>query len=255
MQYPGHLLKKGSTDKEAIKALQLQLTAVGCGDLTGTGVYGDKTVAAVTLFQMRFPDRFGMPLKPDGKVGPLTWEALFGAKTVTVTNRTTDFLSSVLDVARSQIGVMEQPPGSNAGPQVEAYLKSVGLGKGYSWCAAFIYWCFNQARSQLGKPNPVVKTAGVLDHWSRAVNKGIPVVTSSKAKNDPSIVKPGFIFIMDYGSGAGHTGLVEKIQDGRLVTIEGNTNDGGSREGIGVFRRTGRKIFDVNKGFIDYSSF
>src|SRR5882724_299833 len=123
MQYPGHILQKGSTDKEAIKALQLQLTAVGCGNLSGTGVYGDKTVAAVTLFQMRFPDRFGMPLKPDGKVGPLTWESLFGAKTVSINNRTTYFLSSVLGVAKSQIGVMEQPPGSNAGPQVEEYLK------------------------------------------------------------------------------------------------------------------------------------
>jgi len=71
---------------------------------------------------------------------------------------------------------------------------------------------------------------------------------------DPSLALPGFIFIIDTGSpgGAGHTGLVEKVDGGMLVTIEGNTNEGGSREGIGVFRRSKRKILDINKGFIDY---
>lgn len=65
-------------------------------------------------------------------------------------------------------------------------------------------------------------------------------------------MQPGFIFIMDFGGGVGHTGLVEKVLNGHLVTIEGNTNDGGSREGIGVFRRTGRKLASINKGFLDY---
>jgi hypothetical protein len=37
------------------------------------------------------------------------------------------------------------------------------------------------------------------------------------------------------------------------VTIEGNTNEGGGREGIGVFRRNRRKVRGINKGFIDYS--
>ena len=66
-------------------------------------------------------------------------------------------------------------------------------------------------------------------------------------------VRPGQIFVMDFGGGAGHTGMVRGIRDGKLVTIEGNTNDGGSREGIGVFERTGRTIGSVNKGFLDYS--
>jgi hypothetical protein len=38
------------------------------------------------------------------------------------------------------------------------------------------------------------------------------------------------------------------------VTIEGNTNDGGSREGIGVFKRDTRLISGINRGFIDYAS-
>jgi hypothetical protein len=60
------------------------------------------------------------------------------------------------------------------------------------------------------------------------------------------------IFILATSGGAGHTGLVEAVEGQYLVTIEGNTNEGGSREGIGVFRRTSRKISQINRGFIAY---
>jgi hypothetical protein len=59
---------------------------------------------------------------------------------------------------------------------------------------------------------------------------------------------------MDYGAGVGHTGFVAEVHAGKLITIEGNTNDGGSREGIGVFERHGRKINSINRGFLDYAS-
>jgi hypothetical protein len=92
----------------------------------------------------------------------------------------------------------------------------------------------------------------VLDHWNRAGTKGVSRVTAAQAASNPGLVRPGHIFIMNFGSGLGHTGLVERVTGGKIVTIEGNTNTGGSREGIGVFRRELRKIVDVNKGFIDY---
>ena len=39
------------------------------------------------------------------------------------------------------------------------------------------------------------------------------------------------------GAGTGHTRPVERVTGGKLVTIERNTNDGGGREGVHVFRR------------------
>lgn len=42
---------------------------------------------------------------------------------------------------------------------------------------------------------------------------------------------------------------------GQVEAVEGNINDNGSRNGIGVFRRDARKIASINKGFIDYSAF
>ncbi|WP_318546299.1 hypothetical protein [Flavobacterium columnare] len=71
-----------------------------------------------------------------------------------------------LEVATRQIGVQEIPKGSNAGPEVEIYLKSVGLGKGYSWCMAFVYYCVLESSKKTGNPNPLKKTAGVLDQWN-----------------------------------------------------------------------------------------
>ncbi|PXY44520.1 CHAP domain-containing protein [Flavobacterium hydrophilum] len=130
-----------------------------------------------------------------------------------------------LAVAITQLGVEEIPKNSNAGPAVEKYLKSVGLGKGYAWCMAFVYWCTKEASLQLAIANPLTKTAGVLAMLN--FEKDLVV-------KEP---QPGDIFIMDFGKGQGHTGIVEKVDKNIIHTIEGNTNDDGSREGYKVCRR------------------
>jgi hypothetical protein len=130
-----------------------------------------------------------------------------------------------LAIAITQIGVQEIPKNSNSGPAVEKYLKSVGLGKGYSWCMAFMYWCTKEASTQLNILNPLTKTAGVLAMYNSEKDL---LVTEPQ---------PGDIFIMDFGKGQGHTGIVEKAEKNIIHTIEGNTNDDGSREGYKVCRR------------------
>ncbi len=145
--------------------------------------------------------------------------------------------NKIITVAGNELGVREAT-GKNDGVSVESYLKSVGLGKGYSWCMAFVYWCAKNAAAELGLKNPLKQTGGVLDEWQSG--RGTHIVTP----------EPGSIFIMDFGGGTGHTGIVTGVflDRGEIHTIEGNTNDNGSREGIGVFRRT-RKINTI-KGFI-----
>lgn len=140
--------------------------------------------------------------------------------------------TEVIIQAGNQIGVREAT-GKNDGASVESYLNAVGLGKGYSWCMAFVYWCTKQAALKLNFVNPLKATGGVLDEWNsgRGVHLTYP--------------EQGAIFIMDHGGGTGHTGIVTGVfpDRGQIHTIEGNTNDDGSREGIGVFRRT-RNIAD-----------
>lgn len=56
--------------------------------------------------------------------------------------------SRPLDVALSQVGVVERPRNSNRGPDVEKYLRSVGVGPGAPWCASFTSWCRIEASRQ-----------------------------------------------------------------------------------------------------------
>jgi hypothetical protein len=216
------------------------------------GIFDEFTKSAVKLFQSMSIDIQGNPLISDGIVGSITWEALFGKKTQDhpesfSTNYS--FLNKVIEVANSQIGVLEQPLGSNSGPEVEKYLASVGLPKGNSWCMAFVYYCFNEASKKLSVKNPLVKTGGCLHHWNETNGKKI---TTTQAKNNPLLITPGAIFIIDHGSGLGHTGIVIDVVAGYITTIEGNTNNTNSREGIGVFKLKNRKINAINKGFIVY---
>ena len=60
------------------------------------------------------------------------------------------------------------------------------------------------------------------------------------------------VFFVDTGNSRGHVGIVVANVNSFLETIEGNTNDNGSREGIGVFRRTRRRISDISLGFAGY---
>jgi hypothetical protein len=135
--------------------------------------------------------------------------------------------SKALEIAISQLGVEEVPRGSNRGPQVDKYIKSVGLdpaGK-HPWCAAFVYWCFQQASDAMGRQNPLHRTGHVLTQWKMRKEKFRAITP-----------QPGDIGIMDFGSGKGHMFIVEKAHIDNTDNVEGNSNDEGSREGFEVCR-------------------
>jgi hypothetical protein len=249
MNYPNRLIQAGETNKTIVKAIQQKLNEAGLGPFELTGIYGPKTANAMKLFQATHRDQNGNPLEVDGKVGSLTWFTLFGPDSITVTEDAGNaLLTETLKSAQSQVGVMEDPPGSNRGQKVEAYQASVGIGAGTYWCAAFLYWCFQQASNNLNRRNPVLKTGHCMTHWNNTPGKKI---LAADAVNKPSLVKPGHIFIINTGGSHGHTGLVEKVEGGFIHTIEGNSNPSGSSNGIGVFRNM-RKIARINRGFIEY---
>lgn len=257
LDYPGYALRLGVIAPSTIRAVQGRLNQVGCGPVPVSGVFDRATQQAVRLLQARSVDGQGQSLKIDGVVGPLTWAALFGAHRIPSLAATpiSAFMKATLSVALSQVGVMEDPPGSNRGPKVDEYLKSAGLDPSagsFAWCAAFVYWSFSQAATRLGTSNPAIRTAGVLDHWKKAGQAGITRLLAGQILDDLSLLKPGLVFVINTGGGRGHMGLVEDFRDDRLITIEGNTNLPGDREGVGVFRRNGRTISDINQGFLSY---
>lgn len=248
--FPGATVRRNSPFTEAVRAVQARLNGRGCGPLAVDGIFGPATEAAVRLFQGRFFDRSGAPLLADGQVGPVTWAALFGAATLPPLDKGSALAEAALRQATGQVGVSEDPPGSNGGEAVEGFLSSVGLGAGHAWCAAFVYWCADRASAETGFPNPLPRTGGVLEMWRRARRLGLPCVPAAEARARPALVTSGMVFVMDHGAGRGHTGFVEGLADGRLRTVEGNSSGGGSREGTGVFALTRRTLGSVNGGFI-----
>jgi peptidoglycan hydrolase-like protein with peptidoglycan-binding domain len=255
--FPGRTISVGSTDSASVRAIQVRLNRLGCGPVAEDGVFGAETLEAIELFQARSVDSRGLPLTIDGRVGPMTWAALFGNQTVApIVEARSALLKEALRVAAAELGVMEDPLGSNSGPRINQYLASVGLNAAdgsFPWCAAFIFWCFREASASLNVQNPAVRTAGALDTWNQAGIRGIRRIATAEASETPAVVQPGVVFVISTGGGNGHVGLVERVDGVVLTTIEGNTNEGGSREGIGVFRRSGRRLAQINRGFVDYS--
>jgi hypothetical protein len=254
--FSGRLIKVNS-EGPAVRAVQMRLRALGISPGVIDGDFGDDTKAAVKLFQARSVDASGEPLEIDGIVGRATWAALFGVPLPPPTRTppaTGSLLDEVLKIATAEIGVLEVPPGSNRGPRVDEYLSSVDPGLlGQPWCMAFVHFCFARAAAARGVANPAPRTGGVKRSWRLVQDlPGATVVTAAQAADDPALVVPGMVFYIDTGGTTGHTGFVADVIGGRLVTIEGNTNDGGSREGIGVFQRTRRKIRDINLGFVAF---
>lgn len=262
MQYPGHIVRMGERDPAVVKALKVALNrslVLRGGEAlqldAANPSFGPKMKQAVQLFQARNVDPMtGAPLKADGEVGSITWAALFGIDTVpTAAHSESELLAKVVRKAATQVGVREDPRNSNRGPMVDQYLTRAGVSPGLAWCCAFTYWCFDEAATELGRANPMFKTAGVLAHWEGARSTGGERITKNQAVADPSLVQPGQLFIMSFGEGKGHTGIIESVIGGQINTIEGNTDASMTREGGGVYRLT-RKLLDINKGFIDYSN-
>jgi hypothetical protein len=145
-----------------------------------------------------------------------------------------------IEIAKTQIGKKENPLGSNWGEPVKTYLKSVKIGFPASWCMAFVYWCFENAATQLNVTNTAIKTGGVLAAWN----------STNAIKMRSSEPQVGAVFIMSFGGGLGHTGIVTKFDAKYIWTIEGNTNDTGAREGIEVC--TKKRSRSSIKGYLLY---
>jgi hypothetical protein len=242
--FPGRTLKAADNEHDLVKSLQARLGSIGFGPLSADGDFGGGTQRAVLAFQTAHH------LPADGQVDEATWKAIFEA---TAPTASPEFLTKLIEVAGAEVGVREKG-GPNRGPRVDQYIREVGLDptKGaFSWCAAFVYFCFQQTANALGVINPCVKTAGVAFHWVTA--PAWAKVPAKELLTSPESIKPGCIYLVDHGGGKGHTGLIERATSATTVaTIEGNTDDGGSREGDGVYRKE-RQIANINLGIIDYS--
>ena len=181
----------------------------------------------------------------------------------------------VKQIYTSQIGIREKH--SNSGAEVEKYLRYVNLPKGNPWCAAFVCWVFGQANVEnprTGWSPELFKRNRII--WERASIGALhkPVFLNDETNTYPHSLnyqpirparqqttdnrqqvkdnrQPGTadifgIYFPDKKRIA-HVGFIDQWLGDWLITVEGNTNDPGAREGDGVYRkrRAVKSIYQV----------
>jgi hypothetical protein len=129
--------------------------------------------------------------------------------------------AAMVQVAASQVGVAEQPPGSNDGPQVATYRASVaGAGIG-PWCAQFASWVARGAGEPLGEQGQGFQSVAAVYGWAQRTGRALPA---------GSVPSPGDLIVW----GGEHIGIVESVgADGSIHTIEGNSGDAVTRHTYG----------------------
>ena len=174
-------------------------------------------------------------ISADGADGPVTWNASL-AKLSTKDTPTSDgnIPQKMVSLARDEIGVSEVD-GSNCGPRVDEYKAATWLDpdKGWPGCAAFICWLVREAIDGEDIKFKRPRTAGAWDfeNWAKQqVANGIDLRKPTNGN-----IKAGDIVVFTFS----HIGLAVKDIDssGYVVTIEGNTNGAGSREGGSVLEK------------------
>ena len=113
-------------------------------------------------------------------------------------------------VAQSQVGNVGGAP----------YWSWYGFSSRVEWCAIFVSWCAEQCGLLDSGAMPKFSGVGTGVNWFQSRGQWLP----GSATPEPGML----IFFKWYGSDAfvaDHVGIVERVENGRVYTIEGNSND------------------------------
>lgn len=153
---------------------------------------------------------------------PPSWLiAAIGFQVSPVEARPLSVEDGLLAVYRPLVGMQEKPIGSNRGALIDKMNLGAGASLGDPWCAAVADW----GQKKNGLPG---KGAYSPSWYSKA--RAVPV----------SRVQVGDIALVWFpakGRYAHTIACIEQVRARDVVTLEGNTNSQGSREGHGFFRR------------------
>lgn len=130
----------------------------------------------------------------------------------------TSTAAQVLDVARRNIGVVEGKNNSNP------YAPIAGHANNQPWCASFVVACARKA------------AGGGVKLGSESAYTPNLAQSMGASKRAPKIGDIMFMYMPSMGRIA-HTGIVESVGNGFVITIEGNTDEAGGRTGGKVMRK------------------
>jgi len=128
-------------------------------------------------------------------------------------------------IADARARIVEQPLGSNFGGKVTQYLAAAGLRRPAFWCAAAVTYWWKSAG--LATPPSGAASCAYWADWAKRTGRfsRTPVIGAA-------------VLYRTRGKEYGHIGVVVAINNGRIVTIEGNTSlQGFSRNGVAVAQK------------------
>lgn len=115
-----------------------------------------------------------------------------------------------LEIAESELGTV-------GGDKYRRWY--TGRADGQPWCATFISWCANEA-GILDTCIPKFQGCSVGVSWFKSHDQWIP--------GNTYVPNPGDIIFFEFqnpNDGPEHVGIVWKVEDGMVTTIEGNSSD------------------------------
>ena len=146
---------------------------------------------------------------------------------------------------------------SNCGPWVRSYMGG-NEGTPWFWCMGFVQTVLDQAMSLHGRCftdlMPLSYSCDTVG--SHGVQNGA-LIRNEKIKLNPSLVQKGDVLLVRKSQNDWiHTAIVLDVTGDTFVTIEGNTNNDGSSNGDGVYKRVRNfkkstlDVFSLNKWLV-----
>jgi hypothetical protein len=205
--------------------------------VTVDGEYGGQTEQIVRMFQQ------SKGLQVDGIVGAATFRELTKPMRDAFTRIKDNNDLQKLIVAYAEQHLKNNPKelyNSNKGPWVRAYMDGLE-GKEWAWCMGFAQTILDQAFFTVGQNflNVMPRTFS-CDVVAQKGKENKRFIHNSFIKGKPENIFSGDLFLVRNPKNQfdwTHTGVVTAVEDEWIHTIEGNTNDEGSREGFEVCRR------------------
>lgn len=148
----------------------------------------------------------------------------------------------------SQVGV-DEDRGANDSAEIDVYLTTAGLDKNkpYAWCAVLVYWCCLKAGYKSNELPDKGKCAATHQWQKWSVLRGFAINGPERGAVGGWVNKDLTGHTYCYLSGWLSSSGVQPY----ARTIEGNTNDGGSREGELCAKRERKKslVMGMHKPF------
>lgn len=139
-----------------------------------------------------------------------------------------------ISIAQKYIGIAEQPIGSNCGPMIDRWNTLVNAPIGSYWCASFVSGVAAEWENKSGLDWPLCFSAD-CDVWLAVAKKHGVLHRTPMAGDLMLLVKT----LPSGRQDAFHIGIVEGLdENGVWKSIEGNSNDDGSRNGYEVAHRS-----------------